>query len=196
MAAESWGRRIVPLALGVGMLAVVLAAALAPNTGAIPAQSSCQYGTCPSSTTPFPWWIVGVIAVIVAAIAIGLLLLTRRRRPPTGTPAAWTPPAGSTGAVEGAATPPAGPSGGTGASPAYLETPEDVGQSLPPVGAAAAAGAAGGAAAGAAASGEEEPDIDSLMAELDKISGEILKRAPKGGQGGSAGAEGEEEAGK
>ena len=36
-----------------------------------------------------------------------------------------------------------------------------------------------GAAAGAGA--ESEPDIDSLMAELDKISGEILKRTPKKG---------------
>jgi hypothetical protein len=45
---------------------------------------------------------------------------------------------------------------------------------------AAPAGAAAGAAAGAGAA-EAEPDIDSLMAELDKISGEILKRAPKKG---------------
>ncbi|MGA9839215.1 MAG: hypothetical protein WBS16_02095, partial [Thermoplasmata archaeon] len=44
-----------------------------------------------------------------------------------------------------------------------------------------AAAIAGGAVAGAgaAAAAEDEPDIDSLMAELDKISGEILKR-PKG----------------
>ncbi len=34
----------------------------------------------------------------------------------------------------------------------------------------------------AGAAGESaEPDIDSLMAELDRISGEILKRAPKKG---------------
>ncbi len=52
-----------------------------------------------------------------------------------------------------------------------------MGQSPPSV-----AGAAGGAAG---AAGEAEPDIDSLMAELDKISGEILKKAPKPGSGGS-----------
>jgi hypothetical protein len=193
MAVESWGRRIVPIVLGVGMLAVVLAAALAPNTGAISAQSNCQYGTCPSSTTPFPWWILGVIAVLVAAAIIALLLFTRRR-PPAGAAATQVPPAASAGgAGPGGPTPPAGPTGEAGAaSPAYLETPEDVGPSLPPVGAGVAAGAAGGAAAA-----EEEPDIDSLMAELDKISGEILKRAPKGGAaGGAAGAEAEEEAPK
>jgi hypothetical protein len=44
-------------------------------------------------------------------------------------------------------------------------------------GVAIAGAAAGGAAAGAA--GEEAPgDIDSLMGELDRISGEILQRGP------------------
>jgi hypothetical protein len=195
MAVQSWGRRIVPVVLGVGMLALVLAAALSPNSGAVPAQtgSGCQYGACPASTSSFPWWIVGVIAVLVAAALVALLLLARRRRPPaTGAPEAWAPPAGTAGAAAaGASPPPPGP----GASPAYLETPEDVGASMPAVGAAAAVGAGAGAAAGAAAA-EDEPDIDSLMAELDKISGEILKKAPKSGSGGSAGAELGEDAGK
>jgi len=39
------------------------------------------------------------------------------------------------------------------------------------------------APAAAATAGEAEPDIDSLMAELDKISGEILKKPPKKGAG-------------
>jgi hypothetical protein len=187
MAVESWGRRVVPVALGVGMLVVILAAALAPNTGAIPAQSNCQYGACSSSTTPFPYWIIGVIAVLVAAALIALLLFTRRRRPPASTaPEAWAGPAAGAGA--GAAAAPPAPPGG--ASAEYIETDTDVGQSLPPVGAAAAGGAAAGAAA------EEEPDIDSLMAELDKISGEILKRAPKNGTQGASGGGAEEEAPK
>jgi hypothetical protein len=48
------------------------------------------------------------------------------------------------------------------------------------VGTAGAAGASAGVAAGAT-----EPDIDSLMAELDKISGEILKRGAKKGAAGT-----------
>jgi hypothetical protein len=50
-----------------------------------------------------------------------------------------------------------------------------------------------GGAAGAAA-GAPEPDIDSLMAELDKISGEILKKAPKPGASGSGAADAAEDA--
>ncbi len=61
--------------------------------------------------------------------------------------------------------------------------------------AAAGAGAAVGAGAGAAAAEAEPADIDSLMGELDRISGEILKRGPgkkgppsAGGGGGDADA--------
>jgi archaellum component FlaC len=43
------------------------------------------------------------------------------------------------------------------------------------------------------AAAEADPDIDSLMAELDKISGEILKKAPKTGSGGSGAAGAAEE---
>ena len=166
--------RIVPIALGVAMVAIIVAAGLAPNTGAIPAQSNCQYGSCPAST-PFPWWAVAAIVIVVVAALAAALILLRRRRPPTGTGA---PPAGSTGPSPrtGAGTPPSPPA----AAPAYLETPEDVGSNLPhvpttpaPAPVAPAAAAARGAGAAAA---EGEPDIDSLMAELDKISGEILKR--------------------
>ncbi len=174
--------RIVPIALGVAMVAIIVAAGLTPNTGAVPAQSNCPYGQCVAGTN-LPWWVVGVIAiVIVAALAAALVLLRRRRTPPaSGTPSA-TPSQGPTaGAMGGTAPPPPPP---PAAAPAYLETPEDVGATLPhvptaaPVGAAVVAGGAG-AAAGAGAASEGEPDIDSLMAELDKISGEILKR-PKG----------------
>jgi hypothetical protein len=63
----------------------------------------------------------------------------------------------------------------------YLETPPPpepepaVSPIVPPSPAPAATGSA---AAGATAE-EAEPDIDSLMAELEKISGEILKQKPK-----------------
>ena len=176
MSSNSRAGRLVPIALGVAMIAIIVAAGLAPNTGAVPAQSNCQYGSCPSNAA-FPWWLVALIVVVVVAALAAALVLLRRRRPPTGTgagPAASTGP--SSGAMGGAPpTPPA-------AAPAYLETPDDVGTNLPnvptpPASSAPAAAAAGGAGAAAGAAGAEgEPDIDSLMAELDKISGEILKR--------------------
>jgi len=202
MPMSTWRQRMVPLGLGVAMLATLVAAALSPNIGAVPAQSNCQYTTCTSGTsTPFPWWIVGVIAVIVVAL-LAAYLTFGRRRPPSGGgkgPAAWEPPAGASAGgaapTEGPTTPasPAAPAGGEAGAPPYLETPEDVGAVLPAVG----AGAAGGAAAGTAAAGaEEEPDIDSLMAELDKISGEILKKAPKTGSDGAAAGNAAEDTGK
>jgi hypothetical protein len=191
------GRRLVPILLGAGMLGTVVAAGLAPTIGAVAAQSNCQYAICNSgSTTPFPWWIVAVVlAVFVLAALLGLMLF--RRRPPStpAAPEAWEPPAGASsgGPMPPSAVPAAaavGATAGVAAAPVanYVETPDDVGQSLPAVGAAVAAGAAGGVAAA-----EADPDIDSLMAELDKISGEILKKAPKTGSGGSGAAGAAEE---
>ncbi len=174
--------RIVPIALGVAMVAVIVAAGLAPNTGAVPAQGNCEYGSCVAGTG-LQWWVLAAIVILVVACLAAALILLRRRRPPPGplhAPPAVTGP--SPGAV-GSVTPPPPPP--AAAPPAYLETPEDVGTTLPHVPSAgpsiapvAAAGVAGGAAgaAGGAAAAESEPDIDSLMAELDKISGEILKR--------------------
>ena len=185
------GRRLVPILLGAGMLGTVVAAGLAPTIGAVAAQSNCQYNTCTSgSSTPFPWWIVAVVvAVVVIAALLGLILF--RRRPPASpsAPEPWEPPAGASS--PGGPTPPstapvaavaAGATAGAGGAAAanYVETPEDVG-SIPPV-------VAGGAAVGAAGAAEAEPDIDSLMAELDKISGEILKKAPKTGTDNAAGS--------
>lgn len=179
MSESGRSRRIVPVALGVAMLAIVVAAGLSPNTGAVPAQGNCQYGQCVAGTG-IQWWVLAaIVIVVVAALAAALVLLRRRRTPPRsamGVP----PPAGPTPGATGGRVPPPPP---PAAAPAYLETPEDVGRTLPNVptsppartAAAGAAGTAGAAGAGAAA-GEGEPDIDSLMAELDKISGEILKR--------------------
>ncbi|MCI4372964.1 MAG: hypothetical protein L3K02_04910 [Thermoplasmata archaeon] len=185
------GRRLVPILLGIGMLGTVVAAGLAPTIGAVAAQSNCQYGACPSgSSNPFPWWIVAVVlAVVVVAALLGLMLF--RRRPPAApaAPEAWEPPAGAAGSAAGGPTPPsaavavgAGTAAGAGAN--YMESPDDVGQ-IPPVVGAGAAGAA---------AGEAEPDIDSLMAELDKISGEILKKAPKSGSGSSGASDAADEA--
>lgn len=173
--------RIVPVALGVAMVALIVATASAPNVGAVPAQSSCEYNQCVGNTG-LPWWVFAAIAIlIVAALAAALVLLRRRRRPP---PSGLTPYTAAGGPAAGAMGrgPTAPPPGG----PNYIESPEDVGATLPnvpppppPTGGVATgvvAGAAVGAGAGAVAADAEEPDIDSLMAELDKISGEILKR--------------------
>ncbi|MCI4342845.1 MAG: hypothetical protein L3J92_01835 [Thermoplasmata archaeon] len=192
MVQTQWGRRLVPIALGAGMLGTVVAAGLAPTIGAVAAQSNCQYGACPAgSSTPFPWWIVGVVLVVVILASIlGVLLF--RRRPPTSPPAEdGEPPSGASGSGPAPPSPPsaapfvAGAVAGGVAAPVanYVETPDDVGATPPAV-------AGGAAVAGAAA---QEPDIDSLMAELDKISGEILKKAPKPGSGGSAASEAAED---
>jgi hypothetical protein len=169
------------VALGVAMLAVVLAAGLFPNSGTVAAQSSCPYGGCTSSTSAVPVWeYVSILVVIAAGAIIALLFIMRRRRPPK-TSSTVTPWAGPP-----AAEAPAGPAA------AYIETPEDVGQTPPAVAPTTVAEAAAPAAAAGAESGA---DIDSLMAELDKISTEILKKAPQKGADGKETDEGEGGAG-
>jgi len=175
MATTTWKQRFIPLGLGAAMLGTLIAAALSPNIGAVPAAVNAQYGTPAGTSTPFPWWIVGVVVALVAALVLAYLIVGRRRRPPA---AAAAPPE--------TAEPPAGASAGAppsmGASHPYIETPEDVGVAVPTM---AVAPPAAAAATPPATGAEEEPDIDALMAELDKISGEILKKPPKGGTGGS-----------
>jgi hypothetical protein len=164
--------RIVPVVLGLAMLAVVVAAGLSPNTGVVQAQTNQPYPPTPSSSSISPYVYLGIAALVIVAGLLLALFLLRRRRPP----AAGAPPPMQT--WQGGAPPPTG-GGPPAAAPAYLETPEDIGHAPPPGPAAKAAEVAAPAAAAPAAAGEAEPDIDSLMAELDNISGEILKRAPK-----------------
>jgi len=179
------GSRVIPLILGIAMLGVVLAAGLFPNAGTVQAQSSCAYPPCPSTSSVPVWEYVSILVIVALAAIVALLFIMRRRRPPRAAPGA--PPAAAGGA---AAVPPSagGPSPPAMAPPPYLETPEDVGHppptvpTTPPAGAAAPpAGATGGA--------EPSSDIDSLMAELDKISTEILKKQPKKPPGGTSGDE-------
>lgn len=168
----------IPVALSAGMVLIVVLAALLPNTGVVAAQSNCQYSSCTTTSgggSPIIWYAALGLLLLVAAV-LGALLYLRRRRggggsgpvePWTGTDAGATAAAApASGEVEPPLMPsetPTVPPGAGGA--AYLEGPEDVGAApvAPPV--AAASPAAGG-----------EADIDSLMQELDKISGEILKR--------------------
>lgn len=175
-------RRIVPISLGLAMLAVIAAAALVPNAGAVPAATNCSYGQCPSSSGLSPWELASIGAVIVLGLLVGLFVLMRRRRRP--------PAEGMSGGPAGPASPPSGvmpptapappPPGGAGAD-SYVETPDDVGAPPPEMAPPPAPVTPAAAAAAAPAAGESEPDIDSLMAELDKISSEILKRTPKKG---------------
>jgi hypothetical protein len=176
MGSSTQGRPVVPILLGIAMLGIVLAAALAPNLGGVQAQSGCQYANCSSSNgngIPLDWI---ALAIVLAAILIiaALFAVSRRRKKPPTTAQPWVP-----GAAGGPGAAPTGPQPPSAEPPAaaYMEHPGDVG-SVP-------AGVAGGA--GAAAGAEEGGDIDSLMAELDKISGEILKRGQPGKKGGDTG---------
>lgn len=174
------GRPLVPVLLAGAMLALVIVAAFTPDIGAIPTQTSCSYGVCPSTGTSSTTYLILVLLLLLVIAAIVLLLIRRRRGggtppgPAGGPMSEWSGPAeGEVGAAAGAA--------------AYTESPEDVGAApliseLPESDAGiAGAGVAAGAAGAAAAA--PEADIDSLMQELDKISGEILKRSSgkKGG---------------
>ena len=187
--------RIVPALMGAFLLGTIVVGGIAANTGAIAASSNCgAYQQCPASSSPFPWWIVAVVVLIVAGALIAALVVMRRRRPPPGSGAEPMQPWEDQAPAAAPGTPPP-PGAATPAS--YVETPEDVGQAppgtpsggIPPVGAATGAAMGGAAAAGA----EGEPDIDSLMAELDKISGEILKRTPKKPGDGDSSSGGDEE---
>ena len=180
------GSRIIPLTLGIAMLAVVLVAGLFPNAGTVQAQASCPYGGCSTPSSVPVWEYVSIIVLIAVAAIVALLFIMRRRRPPSAT---TTPAAG---AAAGGLTPwAAGPSAPSEPAAPYIETPEDVGHPPPSVGGPSAAPAA--AAAGAAAGAEPASDIDSLMAELDKISTEILKKSPKRGAAGKGGETAEAE---
>ena len=193
MTSERRGTRIVPVSLGIAMLAVVVLAGLTPNTGVVQAASGCTYGQCVAPAT-FPTWAIATsVALVVVALLVALLILRRRRTPPP--PAApvseWSggPPAGA-----GGPSPPAAPSeweeaslaGGVGAGamgaadwrePTPVAPPEPVEPETLPTSEPLAPAPA--AEVPKAAEPEAEPDIDSLMQELDKISSEILKRTPK-----------------
>lgn len=155
-----------------------------PNVGTVQASSSCPYGNCTTSAAIPAWEIASIVGVVAAVvIAAALIVLRRRRGPAPAAPAAAGPLQPWQEGPETAEVP-----AGAGVSPAgpapYLEGPEDVGHAPPSLTAPPpkAAGAAAPAAAPAAATGAEGgSDIDSLMAELDRISGEILKKSPKKG---------------
>jgi hypothetical protein len=133
--------------------------------------------TVTKTSSSFPWFWV-FLAIALAVIIIASVLVLRRRRPSV------------------AAAPPMqvweegpGPSTGGGpaaAAPAYLETPEDVGQAPPIIVPVMVRGPAARPTPPAAPpeSGGAESDIAALMAELDKLSGEVQKKTQRPGGGG------------
>jgi hypothetical protein len=175
--------RIVPGALGLAMAFVAIAAALGSGTGASAgvASSACVYGVCPASSGISPMTLDLLLAgLLVVAIVLGLLIYRDRRNhgPPPAQP--WVDSSASSGGPSGPGEDPemAGAAVGAGAVAGgaafpYTESPDDVSMPPPEVPTPAAAPVAEG----------QEGDIDSLMAELDRISGEILKRGqtPKKG---------------
>jgi len=132
--------RSVPLVLAAGLLALVVVAALTPNTGVVSASSSCTYGQCPSSSS-FPVWEVSAAAILaVLALIVGLLLLRRRRQPPQGDTGSEATDGTGTEGAPGGADPEAGsdpqwndPSGASGyGSPEGEMGPADDGTGGPP----------------------------------------------------------------
>lgn len=154
------------MVLGLAMLIVVVTAAIAPNTGAVPAVSNCQYNTCPSSSPPTPWLLYGTVigAILVAALAAFLLLTgrLRRRRPPAEPEDEGEAPAG----VTRPRAPPPEP---------YSEEPEAVADDTQPVYSEeppAETGEPPADTSGGGGNGGSVDDIDSLMNELEKIGRE------------------------
>ena len=174
-------RRTVPAVLAAAMLATVIGAGLSPVSRAVPGDANCPYGNCPATggTNGSLGWEILLVVLVLIAVALAVVLYRMRSRgaEPEGPMTPWAgggPPGGASGELEPEAEAAAGAGAAAAvATPSYVETPEDVAAPPPEIAtdAAAAAPAAG------------EGDIDSLMKELDKISGEILKRrtpaAPK-----------------
>ena len=185
-------RSVVPVALGLAMLGVLLAGAVAPNTGAVPVDTQCPYGVCPAPTNNLLPWEIAFAVLVLVAIALALLIILRRRRGGRGGAPGpvepWSgraPPAGAEGPQPPSAVDAAVPAAGAAA---YLETPEDFGTPPPTV--------AGPVVPSPPPAEGAEADIDSLMQELDKISNEILKRGgPKTGKGSETNGEAEDQSG-
>jgi hypothetical protein len=171
------------VALGATLLIALLSAALLPSLGVVSADTSCVNYTCTTSSPATPLWAWAAIGVIVvlAILSTAFLLMRRKGGRPPAEPYNG-PSEGAAGATmaggAAAAAPDEAPAPDEAAPAApsaeYIEQPEDT--AVPPAvlpAAAAATGAAAGAAAGTAA---DDTNIDALMDELDKISGEILKK--------------------
>jgi len=111
-----------------------------------------------SGSSPFPWWEVGVGAAAVVLILITVLYVFRRSR-------GSRHPASHPGRSGGGVQPYVGPSPGVGAGATSSASPASL----------------GGPALGATADAqlEPEPDIDVLIAQLERMSVHMFKKTPK-----------------
>ena len=69
------------------MLGVIVAAALAPNSGTVPAQNICPYGQCPPvipEQQNFVFLLTVVLVLLIAGVLAVLVSISRKlsRRPP------------------------------------------------------------------------------------------------------------------
>lgn len=184
MITKEKGNRLVPAALGSTMLFVILAAALTPDFGTVAAQSSCPYGNCTSgSGSSFPWISVFVaLAVILAAIILAMIVIYYRRRNPPPPHGAGSAGAGGS-AGGGAPPPPATGTSGTeeaaSSSPTYAEAARYFGITTPGAEVIHARGSGDWIETSAYTRGPTDvgAELDSIMAEIEQISGEILKRS-------------------
>ncbi|MFZ0946402.1 MAG: hypothetical protein WAN54_21105, partial [Syntrophobacteraceae bacterium] len=147
-------------------------------------QAATAAFTVTTSSSSSSWWVYLAIAlaVIVVVLLASLLVLRRRRPPAAAEPPEEPSPKGVTPSTGGG--PPA-------AVPAYIETPKDVGLAPPVIAAAVSGGEA--AAATAPVTTDAESDMAALMAELDKIGSEVVKKSPKTGTSGPEGESVKEE---
>jgi hypothetical protein len=167
--------------------------ATAPETQTSTATSAVTV-TTPSSSSSSSWPYLGIALAVIVIVLLATLLVLRRRRPPA---AAKTPQEHSQ--EEPTSPTEIGPPLG---APAYIETPEDTGQAPPvitPAPATVATIPTPPPAAGTTAPTpapivtDPESDIAALMAELDKIGSEVVKKAPKTGTSGPDGEPAKEE---
>jgi len=142
------------------------------TSAATPAVTVTSAGTVTTSSS-FPWiWVyIGIALATLAGVVLVTLVALRWRRldaQAASTSQTWE---------EG----PAPPRGGRPAesAPAYLETREDIG-SIPPTNPTAqVAKAAAPSPVPTPVVGDTGSEVDSILAELDKISAEISSRSPR-----------------
>jgi hypothetical protein len=146
--------------------------------------------TSPSSpsSSSSNWTYVGIlVGVLVAAVLVALAVVLRRRRPRAGAvPSTQVEPAGPAFPASGGPVP---------ATPVYLEAAKDVGQAPLDVIPSATVGARAATLEAPVGAGAES-DFAELLAELDKLSGEVRKKSPKETTNDEQGAESAKEGDK
>jgi hypothetical protein len=169
-------KHVIPIVLGVAMLAVVIAAVLTPDAG-VQAPASSQ----PSSSSVSLWVYLGVAVVVV--VLSGLLLtlfLLRRPRQSAASPRAMPPSQeGSASSSSPLGAAPSQAPVATAAS-AYKGAAQDWGP-VPPTASVEATQAAGAVADGGGAEAGKKSDTRRvwLMAQIDESYRKMAERDPR-----------------